>query len=603
MYTSEEFQDKKLKLMSQKGVYPYDYMDSFDRFDEQTLPAKKEFYSIMNDQHILDEDYNHAQNVWKTFKLTNMGEYHDLYLKSDVLLLADIFENFRKTCLEYYKLDPCHYFTSPGLSWDAMLKMTNIKLELMTDVDMYQFAEIGLRGGGGGGGISSIINRYGKANNKYMKSYDINTPSKYIMYLDANNLYGWAMSQYLPTGGFRWMTEKQISKLDLAKYNENSKKGLILEVDLEYPNKLHNLHNDYPLAAERVCVNKDMLCGYCKKIATKYNISTGLVQKLIPTLKNKEKYVLHYRNLQLYTDLGLKVTKIHRILEFNQSPWLKKYIDFNTNKRKNAKNAFEKDFFKLMNNSVFGKTMENLRKRVDVRLVTDDKKFIKLTSKPSYVSSKIFNKNLVAVHKIKETLTLNRPAYVGMCILDLSKTLMYDFHYNYIKKKYGNKARLLFTDTDSLTYEIEAEDVYKDFWNDKDKFDNSDYPESSPYFDKTNKKVIGKFKDEAAGVPICEFVGLRSKMYSYIKNNQTEEKTAKGIKKNVIKNNIKHENYKDTLFNNKQIHHRMKTIRSQNHQLGSYEINKVSLSCFDDKRYILDNGQESYAYGHYLIKR
>ena len=128
MYTSEEFQDKKLKLMSQKGVYPYDYMDSFDRFDEQTLPAKKEFYSIMNDQHILDEDYNHAQNVWKTFKLRNMGEYHDLYLKSDVLLLADIFENFRKTCLEYYRLDPCHYFTSPGLSWDAMLKMTDIRV-------------------------------------------------------------------------------------------------------------------------------------------------------------------------------------------------------------------------------------------------------------------------------------------------------------------------------------------------------------------------------------------------------------------------------------------------------------------------------------------
>ena len=182
-----------------------------------------------------------------------------------------------------------------------------------------------------------------------------------------------------------------------------------------------------------------------------------------------------------------------------------------------------------MNNSVFGKTMENIRKRVDVRLITDKKKLLKMAAKPIYISSKIFNENLVAVHKIKETLTLNRPAYLGMCILDLSKTLMYDFHYNYIKQKYGNKAKLLFTDTDSLTYEIEAKDVYQDFWNDKDKFDNSDYPESSPYFNKTNKKVIGKFKDEAAGVPICEFVGLRSKMYSYIKDNQKVGKTAKGI--------------------------------------------------------------------------
>ena len=303
----------------------------------------------------------------------------------------------------------------------------------------------------------------------------------------------------------------------------------------------------------------------------------------------------------LYTDLGLKVIKVHRALKFNQSAWLKQYIDFNTQKRINAKNAFEKDFFKLMNNSVFGKTMENLRKRVDVRLVTDEKKLMKMTSKPTYVSSKIFNENLVAVHKIKETLTLNRPAYVGMCILDLSKTLMYDFHYNFVKKKYGSKAKLLFTDTDSLTYEIEADDVYQDFWNDKEKFDNSDYPENSPFFDKTNKKVIGKFKDEAASIPITEFIGLRSKMYSYQKDNQKGGKTAKGIKKNIIKNNIKHENYKQTLFESKRMHHKMKTIRSQNHQLGSFEINKTSLSCFDDKRYLAKDGIKSYAYGHYAI--
>ncbi len=433
-YTSQTFQNKELRLMSQKGVYPYDFMDSFEKFNAAQLPRKEDFYSILNDESISDEDYNHAKNVWNTFRLRNMGEYHDLYLKSDVLLLADVFENFRKTCLQYYKLDPCHYFTSPGLSWDAMLKMTNIKLELMVDIDMFIFIEKGMRGG-----VSYIANRYGKANNKYMKKYDEGELSKYIMYLDANNLYGWAMSQYLPTGGFKWLTQKQINKINLASYKEDGNKGLILEVDLEYPNELHDLHNDYPLGPEKVKVTENMLSNYCKNIQQKYNISTGQVNKLIPTLSNKEKYVLHYRNLQLYLDLGLKITKVHRVLEFDQSPWLKQYIDFNTEKRKHAKNSFEKDFFKLMNNSVFGKTMENLRKRVDVRLVTNEKKLLKLASKPTYVSSKIFNGNLVAVHKIKETLTLNRPAYVGMCILDLSKTLMYDFHYNYIKKKYGDK--------------------------------------------------------------------------------------------------------------------------------------------------------------------
>ena len=525
-----------------------------------------------------------------------MGDYHDLYLVSDVLLLTDVFENFRKTCMQYYKLDPCHYFTSSSLCWDAMLKMTNIKVQLMTDIDMFQFIEKGMRGG-----VSYIANRYGNANSKYMKKYNEKAPSKYIMYLDANNLYGWAMSQYLPTGNFKWMTDKEISKIDLGKYKADGKKGLILKVDLEYPKELHDLHNDYPIAPEKVKVSNDMLSAYCKKVAKKYNISTGLVSKLIPTLRDKKEYVLHYDNLQLCLDLGLKIKNVHRVLKFDPSPWLKQYIDFNTEKRKHAKNTFEKDFFKLMNNSIFGKTMENVWKWVDIKLVTNEKKLDKLTSKPTYVSSKIFNENLMAVHKIKETLTLNRPAYVGMCIVDLSKTLMYDFHYNYIKKKYNNRAKLLFTDTDSLTYEMETMNAYKDFWTDKDMFDNSHYPENSPYYCNTNKKIIGKFKDEVCGIPITEFIGLKSKMYCYVKDNEKGGRTAKGIKKNVIKNNIKHEDYKNTLINNERMHHRMKTIRSQRHQLGSYEINKVSLSCFDDKHYIHNNGMSSYAYGHYKI--
>ena len=252
-----------------------------------------------------------------------------------------------------------------------------------------------------------------------------------------------------------------------------------------------------------------------------------------------------------------------------------------------------------MNNSVFGKTIENLRKRVNVTLINEPEKLLKYCAKPTYVSCKIFNENLVAVHKIKESLTLNRPAYVGMCILDISKTLMYDFHYNYIKEKYGKNAKLLFTDTYSVTYNIKTEDVYKDFWDDKDKFDFSGYKETSDFYDLKNKKVIGKMKDETAGVPIVEFVGLRSKMYSYVTNDEKGCKTAKGIKKNVVRNLLKHEDYKNTLFNNCQMFHKMKSIRSENHKIYFVEINKKSLSCLDDKRYILSNGIDSFAYGHY----
>ena len=308
---------------------------------------------------------------------------------------------------------------------------------------------------------------------------------------------------------------------------------MILEVDLEYNKNLHELHNDYPVAHEKVKVSKNMLSDYCKKIAEKYNISIGLVSKLIPTLRDKKEYVLHYHNLQLYLDLGLKIKKVHRVLKFDQSPWLKQYIDFNTEKGKHAKNSFEKDFFKLMNNSVFGKTMENLRKTVDVRPVTNEKKLDKLTSKPTFVSSKIFNENLMAVHKVKEMLTLNRLAYVGMCILDLSKTLMYDFDYNYIKNKYNNRARLLFTDTDSLTYEIEAEDVYKDFWNNKDMFDNSDYPESSPYY-----TILQNKRMRRCGVPPQPIIFERLKLPQQIiyrrKENLSESPNHQKYWENIL---------------------------------------------------------------------
>ena len=449
-----------------------------------------------------------------------------------------------------------------------------------------------------GGGISYIAHRHAQANNKYMKNYDPEAESGYIMYLDANNLYGWAMSQKLPSGNFRWIPCPEYINLD--SYDENSAKGLILEVHLEYPPELHGLHNDYPLAPEKMTVKPEMLSDYSRKILEREGMTIGKVQKLIPNLMDKEKYVLHYRNLQLYLSLGLKLKKIHCALEFSQSNRLEPYIAFNTQKRAGTKNAFEKDFFKLMNNSVFGKTMENLRKRCNIKLVTDPREMERLAAKPTYVSHKIFHENLVAVHSKLMKLKLDKPSYVGMSILDLSKTLMYDFHYNYIQKKYPD-AQLLFTDTDSLTYHIKTEDAYRDFFADGEYFDNSDYPENSEFYFKENKKVIGKFKDETAGVPIDDFIGLKSKMYSVSLDSGKNSKKAKGVKKNVIRKGISHQDYLDVLNESKILHHQMKTIRSDCHQISSYEINKISLSPFDDKRYIWSDGISSYTHGNLNI--
>ena len=590
IHLEEEF-NSSIQLLKQKGVYCYEYMDSFEKFCEPQLPAQEKFYSSLNNTQISDEDYKRALKIYSQFNCKNIGEYSDLYLKSDVCLLADVFENFRDVCLLYYKLDPAHYFSSPGLAWDAMLKMTGVKLDWISDINMENMIQMGMRCG-----ISTIIHRHERANNKYMKDYDPDKESSYLMYLDANNLYGWAMCQKL--GNFKWK-----NKFKMSDYADSSDTGCIIECDLEYPSSLHDLHTMYPLAPEKMLVTDDMLSPYCKQIFNDFNLKNSICKKLIPNLNSKQKYVLHYKNLQLYLSLGLVLKKIHRVLEFKQESWLKDYIDFNTEKRKNATSAFEKDFFKLMNNSVFGKTMENLRNRCSIKLVTTREQFLKWAAKPTFQRSVIFNENLTAIHKIKESLKLNKPSYVGMCILDLSKTLMYDFHYNYILKKYNPESiKLLFTDTDSLCYHLKTEDAYKDFFKDKELFDNSDYDPNSQFYFKENKKVIGKMKDECGGIPIIEFCGLRSKMYSYIKENSLKECCkAKGIKKNVVEKEIKHNNYIETLFNKSRNLYKMNIIRSEKHILNTYEVNKIGLSCYDDKRYILDDGITTLAYGNYNI--
>ena len=576
------FTPEEIKLLKQKGFYPYEYMDNIEKLKDTKPPPQKAFYSKLTGNKISNNNYNHVLKVWETLKMKNLKEYHEVYNKTDVLLLADVFEKFRNICLKNYGLDPVYYYTAPGLAWDAMLKMTGVKLELLTNIDMLLMIEKGIRGG-----VSMVSNRYGKANNKYMKDFNKKEPSKYLTYLDSNNLYGWAMSEKLPVHSFEWMTNKEIENLFNNQIVQVWKRTpCILEVDLIYPEELHDLHNDYPLCPERVeCDNG--------------------VKKLIPNLRDKNNYVVHYKTLMQYLSLGMKLKKIHRGIKFIECDFLKPYIDTNVKLRTQAKNNFEKDFFKLMNNSVFGKTMENIRNRVNVKLVNTGEQFKKLVSKPNYENRKIFNENLVSVHMKKTSLTMNKPVYLGMSILDLSKTLMYDFHYRYIKPKYGNKAKLLFTDTDSLFYEIETEDFYKDISGDvKDRFDTSNYPENHPSGIPTgiNNKVLGMFKDEAGGERIKEFVGLRAKLYSYKMDEGKENKRCKGIKKAVVEKSISHEDYKTCLETGKEQLRRQNIIRSYEHVLYTEEVNKIALSATDDKRYLLKDSYDTLAWGHYKIR-
>ena len=266
----------------------------------------------------------------------------------------------------------------------------------------------------------------------------------------------------------------------------------------------------------------------------------------------------------MHKSLGIKVAKINnKVLKFKQSDWLKKFVILNTEKSMCAVNRFEKDFFKLMVNSVYGKTMENLRKRVSVKLVNNEKDYVKYVSRPTFVSQKILDKNLVAIHKAKPVLLLNKPIYVGFCVLDLSKLLMYDWHYNYFVKKYDRS--LCFTDTDSLVYEIMGvDDAYEKVYENKDLFDFCDDSKESKFYDNNNKKLIGKMKDEMSGKVISEFFGLKSKMYSLVTVDDEEKVRAKGINKK-----LRHDEFYDVLFDKKVIRYNMKRIQAKKHRLDT----------------------------------
>ena len=293
----------KFVMLLRKGVYPYEYMDGWDKFNETSIPSKESFYSNLAMENISETDYRHANKVFKTFKLNNLGDHHDLYVQSDTLLLADVFENFRKACIKTYELDPAYFISLPGLAWQACLKTKGVELELLTDYDMLLMIEEGIRGG-----ICHPVHRYAKANNKYMKNYDKSKESSYIQYLDANNLYGAAMSEKLPINGFKWVND--ISGI-------NSDKGYTLEIDVDYPSKLHKLHSDMPFLPEKMKIDK--------------------TQKLVCNLRDKKRYVVHISILKQALNHGLKLKKVHRVIEFNQEAWLKKYIDMNTELRMNLK--------------------------------------------------------------------------------------------------------------------------------------------------------------------------------------------------------------------------------------------------------------------------
>ncbi|KAL4135021.1 hypothetical protein QTP88_006689 [Uroleucon formosanum] len=578
--TGKHFSTDDMNLVTRKGVYPYEYTDAWNKLEENALPDKSEFYSILTESGVEDKEYEHAMKVWEHFGCKTIGEYSDLYLKIDVLLLSDIFENFRDVCMKTYNLDPAYYYTAPGFSFDCMLKYTSMKLELVSDYDMLMMFENGIRGG-----LVQASMRYAKANNEKTSDYDDTKEDSWLVYQDCNNLYGWAMSQYMPYGGFKWVEPNLEGLNDL---DDNSPIGRIYEVNVSYPKNLHDVHNDLPFLPQN-------------------GIPAGSkVKKLMATFKRKTNYVIHYRNLQQAIANGLIVEKVHRVVQFDQSPWLAEYISLNTEMRKNATNEFEREFFKLMNNAVFGKTMESVRKRIQMELVSNDRRLQKLINKCTFKHSTSYNENLNAVSLENKIIEFSKPIYIGFSVLDISKTLMYDYHYNVMKKHYGDNIKLMYTDTDSLVYHINTKDFYRDLTinpNLLDRMDTSDLPKNHPCYIAERKKIPGLFSDETKGAIMTDFCALRAKSYSFILAGKEKIK-AKGIKKHVLDNHMTFNDHKKCLFGmeNMDVNRENVSIRSFKHKLMTIKTNKITLNNFDDKRVVLEDKIHTLAHGHYRLE-
>ena len=412
-----------LNLITRKGVFPYEYLSDMKVLDENSLPPREAFTSRLCSSEITNADYEHAQKVWKKFQCKTMRDYLELYLLTDVCLLADVFETFRETSKEAYDLDPAYFVSAPQLAWNAMLRFIKRPIHLITDAEMYRMIQPAVRGG-----ICHASVRYARANNKYMGSrYRPEEESSFILYIDATNLYGLAMSQPLPDNDFTWLSEEECRAAEMALAgSEESRDAFfevdpqtfkwyyILEVDLEYPAELHDRDDDYPMAPELLDITPEMLSETQHRLVVKYfNAAVPGNKKLICSLLNKRNYVVFGQMLQLYLIRGMKLTKVHRGIKFTAQPYLAAYIQHNTERRfANRTDETKKNFYKLMNNSPYGKTIENMAKRSDIRLLINPDKVRKLAEQPHCIDFRVFSENLFGIEMRKTKSLINKPFQV-----------------------------------------------------------------------------------------------------------------------------------------------------------------------------------------------
>lgn len=588
------------ELLLGKGVFCYDFLCNTDRLHYKQLPSQADFYDTLNKSPITNIDYRRAQDVWNQMKCSSLQDYMEIYMILDVLLLAAICEQFRLTTFESFQLEAFHFVTSSSLTYQAMLKMTGITLDTVPDTDMYLFLQSSIKGG-----IAQTSHRYASANNELCKDYDKQLEESSILSSDLNALYAYCMRLPIPYKNFRWLTQEELSRLDIYTLQQTDPIGYIIECCLEYGTHLHDLHNQMPLCPESRKIDPSEWSPYMKKLATTLGIkkvTSG--PKLILTLNNKHRCVLHYVTLRFYLEMGLRLVKIHKAVSFRQKPWLKSYIDFNTMKRKAASNEFDVRLYKDYNNHIYGRLLMNVFKQCKYKLVNNKSSFTKLVSKPTFKSAQYIRDDLVGVQSSQPTIYCNSVIYAGTTILELSKVLLYTFYHKFFNKIYPadkEENKLLYMDTDSYFLQVKDPNPHRHLEQNLHLFDRSNFPKNHRLYDDSRRRKPGLLKNNYGGEILMECCALKPKMYAVKLSENGQEAKAKGVSRTIIKS-LTIDHYINSLFMSKKTYNTSRSIRSYTHDLYTIEQMKITLSPWCDKRYWLSDGIKSLAYGHYLLR-
>ena len=583
-------------LIKRKGVFPYSYFNSLTKLQESSLPPRSAFRNDLSGEDCKEEDYRIAQKAWQKFDCQSFGDYLMAYLKLDVILLACVFERFREQTLKQDGLDPVHFISLPGLSFLSAFKMTGERIDLLSDLEMYSFFERGIRGG------MTFVNKHLVRSERI--THQDTELMQHLAYIDENNLYGHSLSKPLPHSEFHWVEDlSEFTRDFILSLDENGEWGFTLEVDLGYPQHLHHSTADFPLAPESGEITSDMFSSFMTSFYQTLNPDCTYrpSRKLLLTQYNRTHYIVHFAILKFYLKMGLILDKVHRVVKYKQRCWLKEYIDFNSQQRALASNEFEKSFYKLKNNALFGKTMEDVRKRIKYHLVTDEEKFEKYSRSPFFHDRDIITEDLVGVHMLKSKVTLDKPIFVGQAVLDYSKLEMYELYYKTLPQcPLIKKLQLVGGDTDSffLTISTDIHITLSDVFNSLTQhIDTSNYPRSHPLYSAVNKAKLGCFKDETAGQTLEEMILLRPKMYSMkYKDTDTSIKRAKGISRHIVRD-MKHKTYREAFEEKKTTQVQMTILRSKQHTIKTTTFKKRALSAWEDKRCWLTEN-ESLPHGH-----